>query len=180
MTFKPKQYFSSLSPPSLLSFYRLCIKKISRHIFICLYFHLPAGNLWQSDHWVLEKWLEWLYSARFVCSRHAWDYEHCGVDFNCQGDNRQREEPLEITRPQPQLRLVEVFSMIMICDILKVIMVHDRTENLKIKRDLPVSWSLIGILSVTKHWEITWDSIAPAPTQFLKHLQCVWRNSQSK
>ena len=45
--------------------------------------------------------------------------------------------------------------------------------NWKIKRDLPVSWSLIEILSVTKHWGITWDSIAPARTQFLKHLPCV-------
>ena len=46
-------------------------------------------------------------------------------------------------------------------------------DNWKIKRDLPVSWSLIEILSVTKHWGIAWDSIAPARTQFLKHLPCV-------
>ena len=31
------------------------------------------------------------------------------------------------------------------------------------------------------HWGLTWDSIAPARTQFLKHLPCVQgRNSQSK
>ena len=119
-------------------------KKFSKHIFIWLYFHLRAGNLWQSDHWVLETWLEWLYSARFVCSRHAWDYEHCGVDFHCQGDNGQRDEPLGITWPQPQLRLVEIFSMIMICGILKVVMVHDRTENRARKVPPVVPYKALG------------------------------------
>ena len=80
-------------------------KKNSKHIFIWLYFHLPAGSLWQSHRWVLKKWLQWLYSAetcvsflaRFVCSRHARDYGHCGVDFHSQGNNGQRGEPLGIT-----------------------------------------------------------------------------------
>ena len=65
------------------------------------------------------------------------------------------------------------FSMIMICGILKVIMVHDRTENLKIKRDLPVSWSLIGILSVTKHWGITCPPfLSPHPYFDWEFLHC--------